>query len=242
MAATNSGLFQYDGAMGYDMNGNRVPMPSASSYAAEERDRAAREAASMASHRRLVNIGRVASVAPFAAALAPGGALAGMYGGGAAAAAPGAVSLPAAATEGVGFSAAGPATSHAMGGMATLGKLFNSRGAELGVNAGLSLYGQHAQNKAADQARADALKGQQEAIALQRQQLEQEATNANLDREERKQLNDAINELKKRELDAAEEERSYLRTKDEQSEARLQPYRQISEQALRRLSSMWGLN
>lgn len=174
---------------------------------------------------------------------APGGSLGGLYSGSTAAAAPGAVSLPAAATGGVGFSAAGPATAAAKsGGLATLGKLFNSRGAELGVNAALSLYGQHAQNKAADQARADALKGQQEAIALQRQQLELEATNANLDREERKALNDAINELKKRELDAAEEQRAYDRNKDEQEQTRLQPYRQISEQALRRLSSMWGLS
>lgn len=143
--------------------------------------------------------------------------------------------------------AAGPATATA-GRLATLGKIFSSPGMELGVNSALSLFGQHRANKAADQARADQLAAQREALALERQRLEMEARNADLDREDARKLNDAINELKKRELDAAEEERAYrrgeseyLRSKDEAREARLTPYRNVSEAALSRLASMWGI-
>lgn len=181
------------------------------------------------------------AMAPLGFALAPGGALAGMYAGGAAGGAAGGVSLPEAATAGIGFSAAGPATSAAPGAMATLGKVFSSKGAELGVNSALSLYGQHQQNKANDQARSDALRAQREAIALQRQQLEAEIRNADLDRADAKAANDALNELRRRELAAAEEERAYTRSKDEAYESRMGPYRDISAQALRKLQSMWGL-
>jgi hypothetical protein len=113
---------------------------------------------------------------------------------------------------------------------------------DLGVNTGLSLFGMHSQKKAADQARSDTLAANREAIALQRQQLEETTRNANLDRADAKAANDAINELKKRELDAAEEERAYNRSLVEQREARLAPYRQRGQQALDRLASMWSLS
>lgn len=122
-----------------------------------------------------------------------------------------------------------------------LATMFNSKGMDLGVNAGLSLLSMRSQNKANDQARADALAAQREALALQRQQLEQTAMNANLDREDARAANAALNELKKRELDAAEEERAFNRSIVEQREARLAPYRQRGTQALDRLAAMWSL-
>lgn len=152
------------------------------------------------------------------------------------------------------FGAAGPATgavstaaTAAAGGAATagklasLGRLFSSPGMDLAVNAGLSLVGMRQQNKAAEQARLDLLAQQREALALERQRLEMEARNADLDREDARALNEAINELKRRELAAAEEERAYVRAKDEARETRLAPYRGASEAALRRLQSLWGL-
>lgn len=168
-----------------------------------------------------------AAAIPFAAAAAPALFGAGAAGGAGASAG----SVPA---------AAGTATG-TIGRMATLGKIFSSPGMELGVNAGLSLLGTHSAKKAADQARADQLAAQKEAIAIERQKLELEATNANLDREDQRALNAAINELKKRELDAAEEERAFNRGLVEQRETRLAPYRDASGRALQRLQSMWGI-
>jgi hypothetical protein len=80
-----------------------------------------------------------------------------------------------------------------------------------------------------------------EALALQRQQLEAELRNADLDRADAKAANDALNELKRRELAASEEERAYKRGLEEQRETRLAPYRRQSEAALQRLSAIWGL-
>ncbi len=169
--------------------------------------------------------GKVATAAaavPFAMAAGP--ALQSLYSGGFAA--------PGAATTATAAPAAGK--------FATLGKLFSSPGMELGVNTGLSLLGMRSQNRAADQARNDTLTQYREGLALERQRLEAETRNADLDRADAKALNDAINELKRRELDAAEEERSYRRGLEEAREARLQPYRDNSLRAMNALYSMLG--
>lgn len=177
-------------------------------------------------------VGAAGSLAPIAGgspwAVTPYAGTAAMSGPGAAAAVPAAFS----ATSGGGTTA--PSVSR-------LGSVMNSNGANLGVNAALAVYGQKSANKANDQARRDLLNSQREALALQRQQLETEARNADLDREDARALNTAINELKKRELDAAEEARAFERSLVEQRETRLAPYRKISEQALNRLSAMWSL-
>lgn len=249
MAATNPSLLRYDGRTGVNLSGKVVPFATDDSWNAMEADRLARERASMAGHRRLVNFGRLASLAPAAFAFAPGGVLAAGGGGGEAMAAnaagggwsmPG-VSAPVFGTSGAATSAPGVMATAKIGLGARLGSIFNSSGMNLGVNSGLALLGMRSQNKAADQARADALAGQREALAVERQRLEMEARNADLDREDAKALNAAINELKKRELDAAEEERSYTRTRADQQDARLEPYRQRGRQALDRLSAMWSL-
>lgn len=129
-----------------------------------------------------------------------------------------------------------------------LGALFTSPLASTLAQGAFSLIGQRSQNKAADQARRDTLAANAEALKLQREQLEMETRNADLDREELRAQNAAINELKKRELEAAEEVRAfdreqalYLRSKDEAAEQRRAPYRQAGQAALGRLMSMWGL-
>lgn len=151
---------------------------------------------------------------------------------------------------GAATSAIGPgATTAAKAGLAArLGSIFSNPGFEVGTNAALALFGQHQQNKANTQARKDALATQAKQIELEQQRLAQEAQNANLDREDARALNAAIQDLEKKKFAIAQEqaefERSnvlYDRGKYEQEQARLAPYRQISEQALRRLSSMWGL-
>lgn len=192
-----------------------------------------------------------AATVPFA--FAGGSALSSLFsgaGGGAssaaASAAPEGWSMPGVSAPVFG-SASGAATSPVtmstakLGLGSRLGSIFSSKGMDLGVNAGLSLLGMHSSNKAADQARADTLAANREAIALQRQQLEEQTRNATLDRADAKAANDAINELKKRELDAAEEERAYNRARLDREDAQLAPYRQRGQQALDRLAAMWSL-
>jgi hypothetical protein len=111
----------------------------------------------------------------------------------------------------------------------------------LGVNALTTLFGMRSQTKAADRARAEQLAANREALALERQRLELEARNADLDRADAKAANDAINELRRRELAAAEEERAFNRGLVEAREGRLAPYRANSQAAMRRLAEMWGL-
>lgn len=228
-----------------------------------QRDRAA--------FRRMYNVARIAGIGiPAAAAVVP--AVSSMFGSaapaaasaggaGAASAAPaaaaagysspgifGGVSFGAPVAAGAGTGAAGggaativPAAATA-GRAATIGRMFSSPGMALAVNAGLSIYGQRSQNRAADQARADLLEQNRQALALQIRQLELEAQNAQLDREERQALNAELNRLRRMELEAAEEERAWRRSLEERREARLEPYRRVSEAAMNRISSMWGLS
>jgi hypothetical protein len=123
------------------------------------------------------------------------------------------------------------------------------------INSGAALLQQHSQNKATNEATRLTLAGNAEALKLQREQLEAETRNADLDREELRAQNAAINELKRRELAAAEEVRAfdreqalYLRSRNETEdrrlaaqEARREPYRQAGQASLSRLMSMWGM-
>ncbi len=136
----------------------------------------------------------------------------------------------------------------ATSGLNTAMGIANSNIVGTGVNALLGWFGKKSADKATDQARQDQLAANREALALQRQQLEMQARNADLDRADAKALNDAINELKKRELDAAEEERQYqreqtdyLKQKDMARETALAPYRHNSAAAAQKLASMWGI-
>lgn len=123
------------------------------------------------------------------------------------------------------------------------------------INSGAALLQQRSQNKATNEATRLTLAGNAEALKLQREQLEMETRNADLDREELRAQNAAINELKRRELAAAEEVRAfdreqalYLRSRNETEdrrlaaqEARREPYRQAGQASLSRLMSMWGM-
>lgn len=217
---------------------------------------------SMQSHRRLVNIGRIASVAPFAAAFAPGGAFSSILSGAPAGAAsapassgtsflstataptfgvPGSFGIPA---SGAATSAAGTAATVApkvVANVSRLGSIFNSPGMELGVNTGLSLFGMRAQNKANAQARADALAAQNRAIDLELQQIKEARENRDLDRTEARELADREYALTQRQVQLQEEAAQYMRDRDTRDDARLAPYRAVSEQAMRRLASIWGL-
>lgn len=184
---------------------------------------------------------------PTGFALAPGGALSSLYSSAAPAASTSTSagwSMPGvtAPTFGAPASTAAATTGATSAGrFATMGRLFNSPGMELGVNSALNLFGMRSQNRANDQARQDALLQYREGLALERQRLEQEMQNAALDREDARALNAAVNELKRRELEADEEQRSFERGLVEARETRLAPYRETSAAAMNRLRAMWGL-
>lgn len=183
------------------------------------------------------------------AALFTGGGALTAGGGAAASAAPTALPASSGSAAGAATGAGGMiSTAPAASRMSRLGSLFNSDGFSTLVGAGLNLYGQRQSNRANDQARSDQLTQYREGLALQRRQLELENENADLDRDDARALNAAINDLRRRELEAAEEQREfergevmYQRGRVEQRDARLAPYRQTSTAANARLASLWGL-
>lgn len=169
-----------------------------------------------------------AVAAPFVAAAAP--AIAGAFGAG------GAASLPAAATEGIGFSAA-PVT----GGGMTLGSIFGSRGFEAAVNAGTSLFGARAQNKANRYATDanSALMARQIAMEEARIKAQQDADAA--DRLDAQRRWDAEQAFQAKQFAATEEERAYNRKLLDDREARRAVYRPYSERAMRSLGALLGI-
>lgn len=213
MAATNPSLLQYDGAMGVNSSGARVPVPTASSWAVEEADRLRRHAQSMASHQRLVRLGQIASVAPFA--VAGGAALAG---GGAAAGGVGAGSVN-------GLSIAPYAGSAAMHAPSMASSLSSAvpwlRLSEIGVGAGMDLWGQHNANKASDRALQMDMAAQEQ----YRKQLEQQLA---LDREKF----EADQEQNRLDRVASDDDRAYTRTLSEAHEGRRAPFRTVGRNAL----------
>lgn len=151
-------------------------------------------------------------------------------GGGSAA---GSATLPAVATEGIGFSSAG-------GGM-TLGSLLGSRGFEAAMNAGTSLFGMRAQNRANRYA-ADAnsrLMAEQIAMERERLRVQQEADAA--DRADAERRWAAEQAFAAKQFDAGEEERAYNRSLVEAREARRAAFRPYSERAMRTLGSILGI-
>lgn len=209
-------------------------------------------------HRRLVNFGKIASVAIPTAGVGLSAMGVGAPAVVGSSSAPAAWSMPGVSAPSFGAPAAAGVATGAGGTVAPvvaplaakagISSMFTSPLASTLAQGAFSLIGQRSQNKAADQARRDTLAANAEALKLQREQLEMETRNADLDREELRAQNAAINELKKRELDAAEEVRAfdreqamYLRSKDEATETRRAPYRQAGTAALGRLMSMWGL-
>lgn len=163
-----------------------------------------------------------------------------------AAAAPAVFGAAGAAGSGTGAAVAGPATAGATAGpvaatTSRLASIFGSPLLQTGINGALALFGQKAQGKANDQARADTLAYQTKQIEIEQQRLAQEAQNANLDREDAKALNAAIQELEKKKYALTLEQAQFDRSKYETEQAQLEPYRKISAAAQQRLASMWGL-
>lgn len=231
--------------------GNLVYTGQGGDYASQEQARLNQTNQRVSSHNRLVNFGKMAT-----AGIIGGGALGALYSG-AVPAASGLASYGAPASSEAVASFGAPAT---IGGgitkaaanpglLSKLGDLFTGNFGSTLVNGGLALYGMNQQNKANNQARADTLKAQADSLALQREQLEQLQKNADLDRADAKALNDKINELKARELEISEQTRQqsadelkYQHNIYEQDQARRAPARALGQQALQRLSAIWGLS
>lgn len=232
--------------MAYYSNGR---VPSASPYAREAlgdprypdmtgqiaRIEQAKRLPNLAKRLALTGVGAAATagLAPVLGSMFTGGApVSGVMPAGAATS-PAAASVTAAAKTGLG---------------ARLASIFSNPVTGVAINAATAYGANRSQNTATEQARRDTLAANAEALAQERQRLEMEMTNANLDRDDARAAQAALNELKKRELDASEEVRAfdreqamYVRSKDEASEARRAPYREAGTKALARLNAIWGL-
>lgn len=138
---------------------------------------------------------------------------------------------------------AATATAGRMGGwIGRLGSILSSPGAEMATNAGLALYGQRSQSKANQQARQDMLAAQAKALELEERRLAQEAQNANLDREDARALNAAIQALESKKFALQQEQAQFERGMVEEDRAVRNSYRtNYQEPAARRLSSILGL-
>jgi len=180
---------------------------------------------------RVKNVATVAAAVPFGVAAAPwiGSALgigAGGGGGGAAAAGAGGSTAAGAGTGAAAIGAAGaggaivPATATAAG-------LPWLRLSEIGVGAGMNLWGQRQSNRAGDRAAQLEAEGQAAyRAALERQHaLDEKRFNAD---EEQRRLDRA----------AADEERAFTRTTFEDKERRRGPYRAVSQGALYSLADI----
>lgn len=185
---------------------------------------------SMASHNKMVNVGRVASAIPLAFAAAPALGM----GGGA-----GATTLPSASMYS-GVSAGGGAG--ATGGiMARLGSIFGSKGFETVANGALALTGMKSQNKANAQARMDTLANQAKQIELAQAQLTAQTQAANLDRADAKALNDAMQKLEAQKIAIQQEQAQFERGIVEKDQAVKDNYRStIQGPAAARLRSILG--
>lgn len=143
-----------------------------------------------------------------------------------------------AGASGAGATAAG-ATAGALGRMSSI---LNSRGFEGLTNAGLSLFGMNRTNKANDQARRDTLAAQAKALELEERRLAQEAQNANLDREDARALNAAIQELEGKKFALQQEQAQFERGEYERERGVKDEYRNTFQlPAARRMASILGL-
>ena len=170
----------------------------------------------MAAGRRGFDWRYAAPVAGIAAMPALGAIGAGSAGGASA-------SLPAAATHGIGFSAA-----PAVGGGMTLGNIFNL--ANLGVGSVSSYMGQRANNRALSQQ-----------MTMQEREMQMRAAaDADARAEARRQF-DAQQANEQRRLAAEDDDRAFSRRLVEERESRLAPYRAQADLARRRLAAFLGL-
>lgn len=161
------------------------------------------------------------------AAIIGGAGMAGMGGATGASAASAAPSITAPTVAGAGGS--------------TLGSILNSDALGLGVGAVTSWLGNRSQNRSTRYVADLNAKNTTETLALERERLEREMANANLDRADALKMQEAINELKRRELDATEEDRAYNRSLVEAREARSAPRREMSARAMRSLGAILGI-
>lgn len=195
--------------------------------------------ASRASHDRLVNFGRIASVAPFALAFAPGGALA----------AGGSGAAPAAVSHGYtspgiygGVSFGAPAAGSAAGnagagaGMASwASKVPWMQVGAKGVDTLFGIYANNQQSKATREALMAQQRASEQAMAFDREMENQRHADFLAQQAALQKQWEAEQAFDKSKWDATEEDRLYRRRLDEEKEARRAPFRAAGAAALARI-------
>lgn len=155
--------------------------------------------------------------------------------------APYAGSVAPAAAAGAGGATAANGAGATRGALAGLGSIFSNPGFEVGANTGLSIAGMVTQNRANSEARRDALAREERMLALERERLALEARNADLDREDQRALNAAMQENERRRFALEQERFRFERDIFEQDRAYREPFRRTQELARQRLSAILGL-
>lgn len=127
------------------------------------------------------------------------------------------------------------------GALSGLSSIFSNPGFEVATNAGLGIAGMVTQNRANSRARLDALAREERMLALERERLALEARNADLDREDQRALNAAMQENERRRFALEQERFRFERDIFEQDRAYREPFRRTQELARQRLSAILGL-
>lgn len=123
-----------------------------------------------------------------------------------------------------------------------LSSILGSRALETGINAGLSLFGMRSQNKGNEQARKDTLMANAKALELEERRLADAARNADLDREDARALNAAMQALEQKKFMLQQEQLNFERGIYEEDRGIRNAYRtSIQEPAARRMASILGL-
>lgn len=170
-------------------------------------------------------------------------------GGAAASAAPsgggfwGGVSMPTfggAVSSAAGGGAAIPPAVMSAVGRGGLGAILNSPALGLGVNALTSFFGNRSANRQAQAALQAQLQANAQATALQERSLAEQSRQFDLSQADARAALEAQNAMRRRELDAAEEERAFNRRLVEEREARLAPHRQNALRWAATLQQMLG--
>lgn len=131
----------------------------------------------------------------------------------------------------------GAPASHAM----SLSGFLNAPATGLGINAVTGILGQRSANNAANRASQAQLSALDRQLAADAENRAQQMQQFQMSQADARAANEASNALRRQELAASEEERAFSRKLIEDREARLAPYRQMSDRARLSLASFLGM-
>lgn len=122
----------------------------------------------------------------------------------------------------------------------SLGSLLNAPATGLGLNFLTSWMGNRSNARAQQEALAASMRQNDLATELERASIAEQRRQFDQSQADSRAANEAANELRRRELASAEEERAYRRRLEDDREARLAPFRARAERAAQTLAQFLG--